>query len=191
MNEEDRQRMEALIRKLEEPGDVRCAATGVPLGPHARLASIALGRGDKPLCLPELAKAEGVSADALREKLVLYMNARPCFGGAWLWCGEKSGHGRTMDPPLDWGNEQGTAATSAGSGEGAAESAYWDAGDIGCGDLVLELRGRLRELNPRQVMKLRATDVGAPEDIPSWCRLTGNRLIKAEKPFYWIERKDD
>jgi hypothetical protein len=32
--------------------------------------------------------------------------------------------------------------------EEIAYDAEWDAGDLGCGDLVLELRGRLRALEP-------------------------------------------
>lgn len=66
----------------------------------------------------------------------------------------------------------------------------WNAGDLGCGDLVLELRFRLKAMKPKQVLKLTATDPGAPEDIPAWCDLTGNKLLKAEKPHYYIQRKD-
>jgi tRNA 2-thiouridine synthesizing protein A len=62
---------------------------------------------------------------------------------------------------------------------------------MGCGDLVLELRQRLRALAPGQVLEVRATDPGAPEDIPAWCGLTGNRLVRAEAPRYSIERKKD
>lgn len=65
----------------------------------------------------------------------------------------------------------------------------WDAGDMGCGDLVLELRQRLQQMDPGAVIRVRATDLGAPEDIPAWCRLTLNPLIKSDHPFYWIQRK--
>ena len=44
----------------------------------------------------------------------------------------------------------------------------WNAGELGCGDLVLELRRRLREA-PGQMFKVIALDLGAPEDIPAWC----------------------
>ena len=66
----------------------------------------------------------------------------------------------------------------------------WDAGDMGCGELVFELMIRLRAMRPRQVLKLTATDRGAPHDLPAWCRLTGNRLVRAEPPQYFIERKE-
>jgi tRNA 2-thiouridine synthesizing protein A len=49
---------------------------------------------------------------------------------------------------------------------------FWDAGDIGCGELVMQLRRRLRAA-PRKVLKLVARDPGAPSDIPAYCRLPG------------------
>lgn len=66
----------------------------------------------------------------------------------------------------------------------------WDAGGRGCGELVFELMMRLRALRPGQILRLRTTDLGAPQDIPAWCRITGNRLLRAEPPHYFIERKE-
>jgi tRNA 2-thiouridine synthesizing protein A len=62
---------------------------------------------------------------------------------------------------------------------------------MACGDLVLELRIRLRKMSPRQILLVTATDSSAREDIPAWCRLTGHILRTAEHPNYWIERKED
>lgn len=70
-------------------------------------------------------------------------------------------------------------------------AAEWDAGDMGCGDLVLELRGRLGALQPGDVLLVRATDPGAPGDIPAWCRVTRNPLCRTEHPRYWIQRRAD
>mgnify|MGYP002622357803 CR=1 FL=1 len=70
------------------------------------------------------------------------------------------------------------------------QEAAWDAGDMGCGDLVLELRLKLKAMAPGAVLKVTATDPGAPEDLPAWCRLTGNPLVEARHPHYWIKRKD-
>jgi TusA-related sulfurtransferase len=47
--------------------------------------------------------------------------------------------------------------------------AEWDAGDMGCGDLVLELHYRIARLEPGQVLKVIALDPGAPADMPAWC----------------------
>ena len=71
--------------------------------------------------------------------------------------------------------------------DGADE--LWDAGDTGCGDLVLELRRRLARLRVGQVLRLVARDPGAPEDIPAWCRLTGHMLVAQKPPVYDIRKE--
>lgn len=72
-----------------------------------------------------------------------------------------------------------------------ASDAFWDAGEMGCGELVLDLRLRMKRLQPKQTFHLIAHDPGAVEDIPAWCRLTGHALKRAEHPNYLIERKVD
>ena len=66
----------------------------------------------------------------------------------------------------------------------------WDAGDLGCGELVFDLMMKLRALRPGQTFRLTTTDLGAPIDIPAWCRLTGNALVRADPPHYLIRRKE-
>lgn len=68
------------------------------------------------------------------------------------------------------------------------EDDSWDAGAMGCGELVLELRMRLKAM-PGQVLKLTATDPGAPEDIPAYCRMTRHELVAAAHPAYWIRAR--
>ncbi len=68
--------------------------------------------------------------------------------------------------------------------------AHWDAGHTGCGELVVDLRTRMRALEPRQVLRLVAHDPGAREDIPAWCGMTGHALVHAAHPVYLIRRKD-
>jgi tRNA 2-thiouridine synthesizing protein A len=67
----------------------------------------------------------------------------------------------------------------------------WDAGDMGCGELVMHLRVRLKPMQPGQIFKLIARDPGAREDLPAWCRLTGHRLQYADHPVYLIGRRED
>ena len=67
--------------------------------------------------------------------------------------------------------------------------AEWDAGDLGCGELVLELWRRMSELEHGQVLRLVALDPGAPADIPAWCRMTGHTLVSQQHPLYLIRRK--
>jgi len=66
----------------------------------------------------------------------------------------------------------------------------WDAGDMGCGELVIQLRNRMKVLQPGQMLRLTARDTGAIEDLPAWCRLTGHRLGSAAHPIYEIYRKE-
>lgn len=65
----------------------------------------------------------------------------------------------------------------------------WDAGDLGCGDLALALRAKVREVPAGAVLEVVARDPGALEDVPSWCRLTGHALVAAAPPVYRIRRK--
>ena len=65
----------------------------------------------------------------------------------------------------------------------------WDAGDMGCGEVIILLRMRMQKLGPGAVFKLTARDLGAPEAITAWCRVTGRRLLRAAHPHYWIEQK--
>ena len=65
----------------------------------------------------------------------------------------------------------------------------WDAGDLGCGDLVLQLMIRITAMAPGQVLRLVALDPGAPADIPAWCRMTGHTLVEEQPPLYLIRRR--
>ncbi len=69
--------------------------------------------------------------------------------------------------------------------------ATFDAGDQGCGDLVLALKRRLDAMSPGAVLELRALDPGASEDIPAWCRLTRHELVHGEPATHrwWIRRR--
>ena len=66
----------------------------------------------------------------------------------------------------------------------------WNAGDLGCGDLVLELMLRMKAMAPGHVLRLVASDPGAPADIPAWCRMTGHTLIEQHPPVYLIGKKE-
>lgn len=66
----------------------------------------------------------------------------------------------------------------------------WDAGHLGCGDLVLALRQRVRAA-PGQVFKVTAQDAGAPADIPAWCGMTGHALVAHDPAThaFWVRAK--
>ena len=66
----------------------------------------------------------------------------------------------------------------------------WDAGDLGCGELVIPLRFKLKAMQPGRIIRVHATDPGAPADLPAWCRLTGETLVgqDPEQHYYFIRR---
>ena len=68
-------------------------------------------------------------------------------------------------------------------------AAEWNAGHMGCGEVLILMRRKMQELNPGDVFKLTSYDLGAPEDLPAWCRMTHRRLLHAQHPDYWIEQK--
>jgi tRNA 2-thiouridine synthesizing protein A len=83
-------------------------------------------------------------------------------------------------------------ASGKASGNGSrVPDDVWDAGEMGCGELILLLRNRVRALAPGQVLRVTALDPGAREDLPAWSRLTGHILLSAAHPVYEFERKHD
>ena len=68
--------------------------------------------------------------------------------------------------------------------------ALWDAGEMGCGELVMHLSRRLKTM-PGQVLRLIARDAGAPADLPAYCRMTGHALVHVEAAScsYWIRAR--
>jgi tRNA 2-thiouridine synthesizing protein A len=73
---------------------------------------------------------------------------------------------------------------------GWSADTYFDGGDTGCGILVMNLRQHFLGLDAGVSVAVRATDLGAPLDLPAWCRATGNELIAAEHPLYLMRVKE-
>jgi len=67
----------------------------------------------------------------------------------------------------------------------------FDAFELGCGQLLLDLKLFMRTVAPGTAILLATRDAGSPVEVPAWCRLTGNRLVASAHPFYLIERKPD
>ena len=66
----------------------------------------------------------------------------------------------------------------------------WDAGSMGCGELVFRLAMRLRAMRPGAVLKLTATDSSAHLMTSQPVPHDRYPLLRAEHPHYYIERKD-
>jgi len=140
------------------------------------LFSVALGFKHAPRCLGCLAKRLSREPVELEQQLQHYIQKRDCYLKAWKTISETV----TMDSETISEN-----AVDLGSATPLADYT-WDAGDLGCGELVMELRIRLKNSPAGSVYEVIARDPAAPEDIPAWCRMCGYSLLKLEHPHYWI-----
>lgn len=174
---EESEAAEAIIRDMARLQSLRCPDCSAPLCGHQALMNIAMGFKDSPRCLNCLATALDRDPQPFRHHLIEYLQQRDCYRIAWAWADRNE---KSSCP----------AASHAVNDRPNSSDAEWDAGDMGCGDLVLELRLRLQKMRAGKIMKLCARDPGAPEDLPAWCRLTGHILLRAEHPTYWIKRKE-
>jgi tRNA 2-thiouridine synthesizing protein A len=64
-----------------------------------------------------------------------------------------------------------------------------DAGDLGCGDLVMAMSKAMASLQEGQVLAVYARDPAAYIDVPAWCNLRGFEFLggpngKTCPPFY-------
>src|SRR6516165_11707184 len=54
----------------------------------------------------------------------------------------------------------------------------FDGGDLDCGSgLLLLIRKHIDPLECGQLLEIRSTEISVDEDLPAWCRLTGNELV--------------
>jgi tRNA 2-thiouridine synthesizing protein A len=191
-------RTERIARFLDSARGAACALCDRAVCGHEALLSFATGRQDAPLCLACLAEDSARPAAALRDEMARYVLTKECLTTGWESASRREGFAPGAAPRCLWpagspseavSAKIDAAPTTAGEAPPAAAAA-WDAGDLGCGDLVLELRRRLAAVAAGEVLKLTARDPGAPEDLPAWCRLTGNELVGARGADYWIRRRD-
>lgn len=167
---------------------VRCSRI---LCGHEALFSIALGAKDAARCLPCLAAGMGRDVDAFRDDLVVHVRHRDCFGRAWDDACRDEGLSPTPRPSCleNRASAEIVAESDATTPPAPTTMTEWDAGAMSCGDLVLALRIRLRDLPPGTLLRVTARDPAAPHDLPAWCRLTGNAMVSYDHPHYLIRRK--
>jgi 5-methyltetrahydropteroyltriglutamate--homocysteine methyltransferase len=56
--------------------------------------------------------------------------------------------------------------------------ASFDGGDLDCGSgLLLMIRSHIDPLPRGALLEIRSTEISVKEDLPAWCRLTGNELV--------------
>jgi tRNA 2-thiouridine synthesizing protein A len=201
LDPQDLIKIEELLCNLKQLRERHCALCRAAICGHEALMSVTMGFKDAPQCWSCLAGSLSQEREALRDHLYAYIRHRSCHHAGWLWADREEGFEPGSLPRCLWP----TAPTDNGQQEWTLESpvpkemtipdmdlnsdAEWDAGSLGCGDLVLELRNKINILKPGQIFKLRALDSGAPTDLPAWCRMTGHMLIGFRHPVYLIKRK--
>lgn len=54
----------------------------------------------------------------------------------------------------------------------------FDGGELDCGNgLLLLIRQHIDPMDRGQLLEIRSTEISVDEDLPAWCRLTGNELV--------------
>jgi len=173
--------------------------------------SMALGFKNAPHCANCMARKLDSTPSDILAPLMTYFDVRDCYRAAWAWAHEQENvevHNGVPDCLSTCGvaaspqelNAERENVQNTSLGVHAKETpkpldeleahSDWDAGAMSCGDLVLELRLRFQSMPPKTILKLCASDISAPQDLPAWCRLTGHKLLRAEPPHYWIQRKE-
>jgi 5-methyltetrahydropteroyltriglutamate--homocysteine methyltransferase len=58
----------------------------------------------------------------------------------------------------------------------------FDGGDLDCGNgLLLLIRKHIDPMDRGGLLEIRSTEISVDEDLPSWCRMTGNELVSFVK----------
>lgn len=65
----------------------------------------------------------------------------------------------------------------------------FDGGEESCGRVIINLYLYLKTLEPGSRVLVISKDPAAPLEFPAWCRMTKNRLVRMEHPFYLFIHK--
>jgi tRNA 2-thiouridine synthesizing protein A len=63
-------------------------------------------------------------------------------------------------------------------------------GELGCGELVYELRLQFERAGPGDLVRIVTDDPAAHTELPAWCQMTGHRLLESDAPFYVIQARE-
>ncbi len=192
---DEQARADALLAALQARPSGECARCSGNICPHQMVIAHVMGHKDRPVCAACIATGLGRAKHEFLTHALRHITHRACFLQGWEWASERIGQPSELRPAHLFSDHEGEAGdpTNQSSDHIPVDSepdAVWDAGDMGCGDLVLELRTRLKPMQPGAVLRLTATDPGAKEDIPAWCRMTRHSLVASAHPEYLIRRRD-
>lgn len=170
------------LNELRRIAGGACRDCGIRYSARDAVGSIALGFKNAPRCLDCTANRLDRPRADLERDLRDYVHRRECFLRAWREAERMDGV-----TAQETGSDSQTTAAKTVS---IAADVAWDAGPLGCGELLMGLRIRLTAMAPGQVIRVTAADPSAPEDIPAWCRLCGHTLLGVYERDYFIRRKD-
>lgn len=184
-----------LIARLVARAGASCILCRRRLCHHETILSALTGLLDAPRCASCLEPVWNGPWAEVRESVLEHVGRRACYRAAWAWASTEENMAMTSRPDCLWSDGGATPPAAPRNGDHGGSplpspDAEYDAGDLGCGDLLMELRRRILALRPGAVLRLRTTDPGAPADVPAWCRLTGHTLVAAAPPAYDIRRKE-
>ena len=67
-----------------------------------------------------------------------------------------------------------------------------DAKGLMCPMPIVKLAKKMKEMKVGEVIELIADDVGSKEDVPAWCKRTGNELVSQKEEggafFFYIKK---
>ncbi len=67
-----------------------------------------------------------------------------------------------------------------------------DAKGLMCPMPIVKLAKKMKEMKVGEVLELIADDVGSKEDVPAWCKRTGNELVSQKEEggafFFYIKK---
>ncbi|OPY33255.1 MAG: sulfur transfer protein SirA [Methanomassiliicoccales archaeon PtaU1.Bin124] len=67
-----------------------------------------------------------------------------------------------------------------------------DAKGLMCPMPIVKLSKKIKEMQIGKVLELISDDVGSKEDVPAWCKRTGNQLLEQKEEggaFYYYIKK--
>ena len=73
--------------------------------------------------------------------------------------------------------------------KGIDTAGHWDAGEAGCGRLVLGVKREFERLQSGEALSITARDSAAHIDLAHWCHMTGHELLSADHPNFVLRRK--
>src|SRR5688572_5423306 len=133
-----------ILRELSVLEGSPCAECGRLLCGHHALVALVMGFKSAPRCASCLAGALELEYVKFRDQVVALVQHRDCYRSGWTWAGRRENLSDPLEPECLWrrGKSRRPVKKPPKPDSATTSDADWDAGGMGCGDLVLELRLR-------------------------------------------------